>query len=120
MNKKLTTTLKQNHALMDFVKICKQYSTVYGKIAGIFRHANVTNAFYDYFENYLKEKKLLETFKKEVKRQRRQTRKTNLNVGDFINLNLLWEETTQGRHFWSEEDYKWRVHVTNIIKQGLK
>ena len=87
----------------------------YQKIEAIETNPKMLDAFFSYFEDYLKESGLLETFKAEVERQGKPIRRCS--IIEYINYNLNWAITRQGHPFWAKQDCIWRNHIKSLLTQ---
>lgn len=113
--KELILLLKKNKSFTEFVRIKHLNDSTYNKMLLINRKPMLTNIFFEYFKKYLENNKLLSTFL--IEHEKQNGRKFfKGNIGEYINFNLTWADTSQGREFWRKEDHNWRTHIKELLE----
>lgn len=117
LNKELILLLKKNKLFTEFIRIKHLNDSTYNKKLLIAHKPMLTHTFFEYFKIYLKNNKLLSTFLIEHKKQNRR-KLFEGDIEEYINLNLTWDDTAQGREFWRKEDHNWRTHIKELLGNG--
>ena len=114
MNKDFIRILKEKRQLINFIRVIKNENLSFpDKMETFIENATMMDAFYLYFQKYMKEKNLFETFKREMALQVRSLNK--YDPYELINCNLYWAESTQGHEFWRAQDVEWRHHLNVLL-----
>lgn len=117
IDKKLLKHLKEQKALIDFIKLKKSnYLPYAAKIAEINQSANLKKAYECRFFDFLKERKCYEYFFNAIEEQRHGVLKTS-NVYRIIDIALWWEGTAEGHMFWKNENQEWMNFIEKTLKK---
>lgn len=118
IDKTFARFLKKNKAFFEFVKLKKclkntQPLTYYNLYQKLEMMPCINASLNDYFKYHMAERKRLNMFLKEVKKQHRKLHTEN--VCEIIDMSINWEKTSQGHFFWSGEHYAWRNHAVKLF-----
>ena len=112
MDKTLFKALKEERSVIPFFSIIKEYKidgNMKLAIESLEHRPRIVIAFHKWFIDYMKRKKLLDIFEKEMARQ---NRKINLmHIDAIIDYSLTWDETKQGFGFWQNQNRLWKQTV---------
>lgn len=118
IDKTFARFLKKNKAFYEFVKLKKclknvQQPTYYNLYQELEMRPCLNASLNDYFKYHMTERKRLNLFLNEVKKQHRTLRTENMC--EIMDLSLNWASTSQGQFFWSGEHYAWRNHAVKLF-----
>jgi hypothetical protein len=115
--KELILLLKKNKSFTEFIRIKHLNDSTGIKLSLISHRPMLVHTFFEYFKKYLENNKLLSTFLIEHEKQNRK-KFYKEDISEYINLNLTWANTAQGREFWGKEDNNWRTHIKELLGNG--
>lgn len=117
IDKKLLKHLKEQKALIDFIKLKKSNCPPHVKVAEINRSIKLKKAYECRFFDFLKERKCDEYFFNAIEEQKQGELKTS-NVYRIIDIAICWGGTAQGHMFWKNENQEWMNFIEKTLKKN--
>lgn len=118
IDKKLLKHLKEQKALIDFIKLKKSDCAPHVKVAEINRSIRLKKAYECRFFDFLKERKCYEFFFNAIEEQKRYGVLEASNVYRIVDIAIWWEGTEQGHMFWKNENEEWMNFIEKTLKKN--
>lgn len=117
IDKKLLKHLKEQKALIDFIKLKKSNCPPHVKVAEINRSVKLKEAYKHRFFDFLKERKCYEYFFNAIEEQRHGVLEAS-NVYRIVDISIWWEGTAEGHAFWKRENQEWMNFIEKTLKKN--